>query len=179
MARKFVGLLVCMIVALVVFTCAAPTAKADVTEQLTVSFGSDASFAGTVTFGADGPATSVNGILSGYAFGSNDPAPSGQDLIQYVYAGDQSLGEGYYQAWLGDGPVDSAAWNWISIIYDTNGGSVNFDWAGLLVGDNLINDDPGRLTPVPESSALALVGVGLLVLAFLYRSRLERGAACS
>jgi hypothetical protein len=177
MTRKIVvGMFVALLMS---FALAVSTAKADVTEQLTVSFGSDASFGGTVAIGAGGSVSSVNGILSGYAFGSNDPAPSGQDLIQYVYAGDQSLGEGYYQAWLGDGPVDSSAWNWISIIYDTNGGSVNLDWAGLLVGDNLINDDPGRLTPVPESSALALVGVGLLVLAFLYRSRLERSASRS
>src|ERR1700733_12883077 len=99
-----------------------PAAHADVVEVATMTFQSGAQFTGSVSFANDySSITGVNGVLTGYQYGSDGYVGSGSDVIDAVLAlnTNYSTGAPIYGNFLLDGPSDgSNAFNFIQFTYN-------------------------------------------------------------
>lgn len=158
----------------------ASQAKADQTDSVTMTFGSGASFKGTVTFSSvDNTLTEVNGMLSGYLDGTVGPG-AGSDPISWVYApGFNYSADPNFSNFLMDTAslTSSALFNWIEFTYSFTGGVPSFadpsfapdgmgnsvqyvDSLGNTVSDPMVS---GTVS-TPEPSSLFLLGAGLATL---------------
>lgn len=158
----------------------ASQAKADQTDSVTMTFGSGASFKGTVTFSSvDNTLTEVNGMLSGYLDGTVGPG-AGSDPISWVYApGFNYSADPNFSNFLMDTATltSSALFNWIEFTYSFTGGVPSFadpsfapdgmgnsvqyvDSLGNTVSDPMVS---GTFS-TPEPSSLFLLGAGLATL---------------
>jgi hypothetical protein len=175
-----------------------PSAKADPTDNLNMTFESGATFSGVVTFAPDySYVEEVSGTLNGYQYGTYGYTGSGSDSISWLwYGGDNyaTASGDIYGTFLMDGPPDDYTsgddgyYNYIDFTYDyTNAPTLVFDNNpdDLYYGEydpNGVNgyysdelDDPmisGSFTPIPEPSSLWLLGSGVVGLAGMVRRKI-------
>ncbi len=165
-------------------------ASATVVRSVSMSFQSGAMFTGTVTFADDySSVLDVNGILTGYQYGTFGYQGSGSDTINWIWSnGDNySSGAGNYSTYLMDGPgsgYTSASYsNWIEFAYNYSSAPILTFTAGASGDgyDNFIDYvDPmvsGNIGATPLPAALPLFASGLGGLGFLGWRRKRKAAA--
>jgi hypothetical protein len=174
MKRHFVGVLV-IVLSLVLYSAGA---SADVINQLNATFQSGATFTGLLTF-TDGynAVTAVNGTLAG---GSLDVSPYAINLVWFGTP--TPVGPGVNADFL-MGPVynNGTQQHYIELDWDTNKTTLVLDNAYSFYGqgylpnaiDNLDQIVSYQATPVPEPSALLLLGPGFAGLVVI-RRRLKK-----
>lgn len=149
---------------------AAPSAKADIIEQVNMTFQSGATFSGDVSFANDFSSfDAVTGTLTG--------GPYGTDSINWVWSGNNfSTGADNFSNWLMDGSNVGYTY-YIQFAYNyADAPTLNFTSGVSYNGDdNYINySDPlvsGNISSVPEPASMALLGVGMIGTAVMARRR--------
>ena len=171
------------IVAFAVGSVAAiPAAKAENTDDVSLTFASGATFTGTVDFANNySSITGVNGVLTGYEDGISGFTGVGSDSINWVWGlcGNCSgLGGDQFGNLLMDGMPFGNGFgdysNFIAFTYNySHAPSLVLDTAGDIGVDVDFQDFlvSGSITPTPEPGTMLLLGTGLLGLASLARKK--------